>query len=73
MKKRPLLFMTALMGTVLALQSCARSSDDLWEDTKSAGRHMQRSVGALRGNTCSSRQVQSRSDFECVQDGWLLP
>jgi peptidoglycan-associated lipoprotein len=48
--------------------SCQRNKDDVWEDTKSAGRHVSRSLSALTGNHCNSRQIANRSDFECVDD-----
>lgn len=66
-------FMTALLGGALLLQSCGRSSNDVWEDTKSAGRHMQRGVRALAGNQSDSRQVRCRSDFECIEDNDCCP
>lgn len=69
MKKRQLFLFIALLGSVLALQSCRRSSNDVWEDTKSAGRHVKRGVGALGGKHGDSRQVRSRNDFACVEDG----
>jgi len=68
MKSGQLFIFTALIGAVLTLQSCNRSSNDVWEDTKSAGRHMQRGVRALSGNHGSSRQICSRADFECIED-----
>lgn len=69
MKTGKLLVFTALLGAVFVLQSCSRSSNDVWEDTKSAGRHLQRSVSALSGNHGTSRQVASRADFEGIDDG----
>ncbi len=57
-----------LAGIMFCLTSCQRHKDDVWEDTKSAGRYFSRSLAALGGNQCNSRQVQRRSDFECVDD-----
>lgn len=69
MKIRQFFVSTLLLGAVLALQGCNRSGTDVWEDTKSAGRHLQRSVSALSGNHGTSRQVASRADFEGIEDG----
>lgn len=51
-------------------QSCTRNGNDVWEDTKSAGRHMGRGLKALSGSQTDSRQVTSRGDFECIDDGY---
>lgn len=69
MKKAHLFFM-ALVGATLCLTSCTRNSDDVWEDAKSAGRHMSRGVNALGGYSGDSRQVCSRADFEGVDDDY---
>ncbi len=70
MKSRQSILYLALLSSVVLLQSCSnnRSSSDVWEDTKSAGRHVQRGVKTLGGKHGDSRQVGSRSDFECVED-----
>ena len=73
MKPRQFFFLMSLMGTVCLLQSCARNGTDVWEDTKSAGRHMKRAVKAMTGQAGDSRQVRSRSDFECVEDENCYP
>lgn len=59
----------ALVGAALTFQSCSRTGNDVWEDTKSAGRHMGRGMRAMVGQDDDSRQVMSRSDFECIDDG----
>lgn len=73
MRTRQLFFLTTLLGAVFTLQSCNRSSGDVWEDTKSAGRHMNRGVQALCGNQGDSRQITSRNDFECIEDENCCP
>lgn len=73
MKTRQFLLFTALLGTILALQSCARTGNDVWEDTKSAGRHLQRGMRTLGGYPADSRQIRSRGDFECIEDGDYYP
>lgn len=68
MKTRQFFFFLALIGTLFSLQSCRRTSNDVWEDTKSAGRHMKRGVGALGGKQGNSRQIRNRDDFACIED-----
>ncbi len=68
MNRKQFLHFITLMGTVCALQSCARTSNDVWEDTKSAGRHVNRGVRALGGKHGDSRQIRCRNDFECIED-----
>ena len=69
MKKHKLIYLCAIAGAALVLQSCARNSDDVWEDSKSAGRHMGRGIKALCGTYGDSRQIRSRQDFESMGDG----
>lgn len=54
------LIMTCVMLTVV---SCQRSSRVMWDDTKSAGRYMGRSIKALGGKQGDSKQISSRQDF----------
>lgn len=68
MKAHKLLFLLALTGTICIFQSCTRTSSDVWEDTKSAGRHVQKGVRALGGKQGDSRQIRARSDFESIED-----
>lgn len=53
------LFALASFSTV----ACRRSSDEVWSDTRSAGRHVKRGVGTLGGKHGESRMVKSSSDF----------
>lgn len=61
--KRPfslvMLSLIALASTV----SCQRSSDEVWNDTQSAGRHVSRGVKTLAGFHGESRQIGSRDEF----------
>lgn len=52
----------------VAHSSCSRNSDQVWDDTKSCGRHFTRGVKALAGRPVSSRQVQNKEDFVCWQE-----
>lgn len=52
-----------LILALTAFSGCRRASDDVWEDTKTAGRHMQRGVKSLGGKQGDSRAVLCREDF----------
>src|SRR5689334_5966729 len=43
--------------------SCQRSTDDVWNDTKSAGRHVGRGFDSIGGKGGESRQVRSPEEF----------
>jgi len=73
MKTHHFLLLTFLLGATVMLQSCARTGDDIWEDTKSASRHMNRGIRSLGGKQGDSRQVCSRHDFDCVEDEGYYP
>lgn len=49
-----------------SITGCCRNSCDVWEDTKTASRHMGRGFRSLSGKHGDSRQVRCRDDF-CVQ------
>lgn len=67
-KQRSFIFFSSLIALLSVLQSCSRTGDDVWDDTKSAGRHIQRGAMALTGYHQDSRQVRNRSDFEGIDD-----
>ncbi len=60
-KRYAALFSLCLLA--LQAQGCRRSSDEVWNDTKTAGRHVQRGVKSLGGKQSSSRQVKDSSEF----------
>jgi peptidoglycan-associated lipoprotein len=68
MEKRFFCVLSVLAVVLVSLSGCRRSSSDVWEDTKSAGRHMKRGMCALIGTPADSRQIRSRADFECYED-----
>lgn len=68
MKTPKVFFLTILMGAICMLQSCSRTGNDVWEDTKSAGRHVKRGASALGGKQGDSRQIRSRGDFDGLED-----
>ncbi len=53
----------------LCLTGCRRNSNAVWEDTKSAGRHVNRGFRTLGGKHGDSRQIRSRDEFFCNADG----
>lgn len=56
-----------LLGFVLV--GCCRNADDVWDDTKTAGRHVRRGFCSLGGKHGDSRQVCCREDFlHCDDD-----
>ncbi len=68
MTKYRFLYLLSCPLMLLTLLGCSRSSGDIWDDTKSAGRHLQVGVRALAGDHESSRQINSRTDFEGMSD-----
>lgn len=54
-----------IAGVFLSLltTSCQRNANSVWEDTKSAGRHVNRGFRSLGGKHTDSRQVSSRDEF----------
>lgn len=70
MKKKyrvSLMYCVLFVGGILQT-SCSRSDNDAWENTKSAGRHMQRGFKALAGDTGQSRQIRSRDEFQAFEE-----
>lgn len=64
---RYLMLITMLLMT-LTMSGCRRTGDDVWEDTKTAGRHMGRGLKSLGGKHGDSRMVYSPNDFY-TEDG----
>jgi peptidoglycan-associated lipoprotein len=62
-----------LLFILLAASSCTRSSDDVWNDTQSAGRHMSRGVKTLCGFHGESRQINSNDEFDPAADVQMSP
>ncbi len=58
-----------LLLVALTISGCRRSGDDVWEDTKTAGRHMGRGIKSLGGKHGDSRMVYSPDDFYTYDDG----
>jgi peptidoglycan-associated lipoprotein len=62
MKKSLRLFIIALSFTFM-LSSCNRSSDEVIEDSKTAGHYMGKGLRALGGKQVESRQFRTANDF----------
>lgn len=56
---------TQIILVSAALTGCGRSQQDVWDDTKTCGRYMERGLCSLGGKQGDSRQVCSREDFYC--------
>lgn len=59
-----------LLLVAITFSGCRRSKDDVWEDARTAGRHMNRGVRSFAGKHGDSRAVQSREDFYPTEDGY---
>lgn len=71
LKKLSLYFLVLglLLGTTT---SCYRTSDQVWDDSRSAGRHMTRGLRTMGGKHGDSRAVQSREEFMAMNDGMYV-
>ncbi|MCB1114022.1 MAG: OmpA family protein [Chlamydiia bacterium] len=59
------MYVMAIFG---GFSSCQRSGCDVWEDTKSSGRHFNRGLQSLNGKCGDSRAVCDPSQFECQDE-----
>ena len=66
-------FTLTLCLMTLFLTGCRRNSNTVWEDTRSAGRHMNRGLRSLGGKHGDSRQIHSRDEFMCPGDEMACP
>lgn len=57
------MYILAVMMALLSLTGCQRSSNDVWEDSRTCGRHVGRGFQSLGGKQGDSRQVKNRDDF----------
>jgi peptidoglycan-associated lipoprotein len=73
MKALKVILLVNLTLLVLTFTGCRRNSGSVWEDTKTAGRHMNRGIGALGGKHGDSRQVRNRGEFMCDEQGNPIP
>ncbi len=52
-----------LLAAASIASSCQRTPDSMWNDTKTAGRHVSRGVNTIGGKGGDSRQVASAEEF----------
>ncbi len=72
MKRNSLFAIIWIFISIFYLTGCCRSSEDVWDDTKTAGRHMSRGLCSLGGKHGDSRQVRCREDFYQCNDDYCL-
>lgn len=63
MKVGKLLLAINLLMLCLSMTGCRRSND-VWEDSRTAGRYLGRGVKALGGKQANSRAIASRDEFD---------
>lgn len=68
MKNYRFLILKAIFS-LLILTSCSRQPNEVWDDTKTCGRHFTRGFKTLVGYPSTSRQVCSKDEFVC----WETP
>jgi peptidoglycan-associated lipoprotein len=61
--KRYSVTLVFVIGISTLFVGCKRTSSDVWNDTKSAGRHISRGVNTLGGKHGDSRQINSAEEF----------
>lgn len=66
-------FVVIVSLIMLGFTGCRRNSNAVWEDTKSAGRHVDRGFRTLGGKHGDSRQVRSRAEFMGALDEECQP
>ena len=71
--KSNLIHLMMLLLAALTFSGCRRSGDDVWEDTRTAGRHMNRGIRSMAGKHGDSRAVQSAEDFYPAEDYSYAP
>ncbi|HEV8052397.1 MAG TPA: OmpA family protein [Parachlamydiaceae bacterium] len=68
-KKLNLILYVLTLGLSLgSMTGCYRNSDQVWDDSKSAGRHVTRGLRTMGGKHGDSRAIQSRDQFMAVDD-----
>lgn len=66
-KGKKILAVYSLLLPLLSCVGCGRNTYDVWEDTKSCGRHMNRGLRTLGGKSGDSRAVNCPDDFYCIE------
>lgn len=55
-----------LLAVLLSFSGCRRSSNDIWEDTKTGSRHINRGMKSFGGKCGDSRAICNPADFQGV-------
>lgn len=63
MKKSYQFFVLNALCALLFFSSCSRSKDQVWDDTKSCKRYVQRGLSSLGGKQGDSKAVSCREEF----------
>lgn len=58
---------------LLTFTGCTRSSEDVWDDTKTATRHLEKGIKSICGVQDHSRPVHRREDFLCSDGSSYSP
>lgn len=67
------MFRIVLVLVVLFAAGCSRTSNQTWEDVKTAGRYMQRGVDSALGKDYESRMISSEDEFYGPYDEDFIP
>jgi len=70
MQPNKILLAIYIMMLGMSMTACNRTSNDVWEDSKSARRHMSRGVRTLGGKGGNSRAIQNRDQFMPGEEGY---
>lgn len=62
------LYVLALGLSLVSMTGCYRNTDQVWDDSKSAGRHVTRGLRTMGGKHGDSRAIQSREQFMACDD-----
>ncbi|MGE3954077.1 MAG: OmpA family protein [Parachlamydiales bacterium] len=62
-----------LLCCLVLASGCQRSCGDVWQDTKTCGRHVGRGVASLFGKQTESRQIEYAAEFLGPRDEDFIP
>lgn len=63
---------SSILLIIAVTTGCQRSSDEVWNDTQSAGRHVSRGIQTLGGKHGDSRQIANSKDFAGNDDAYAM-
>ncbi len=58
---------------LIATTGCQRSCGDVWQDTKTCGRHVGRGIASLMGKQTESREIQYAAEFLGPREEEFIP